>query len=69
MVRIVLPLVLALGLAACEQRAAEAPKPAAAPTPSEWAFGMGKNSVEMVHFIDGDTKNPDLRLEIGRAHV
>lgn len=65
--RAVLPLLLALGLAACE-RPAETPtpaapaKPAAARPATEWAFGMGKNSVEMVHFVGGDSNHPDLRL-------
>ena len=63
MSRLALSLALVLGLAACD-RAAEAPKPAASPVrPStEWAFGMGKNSVEMAHFTDGQMKDADLRL-------
>ena len=63
--RIALAVTLALGLAGCDRGGAPvpppAPKPAAEPA-SEWAFGMGKNSVEMVHLVGGDARNPDLRL-------
>lgn len=36
--------------------------PAAAPKPGEWAFGMGRNSVEMVHLPTGRPESVDLRL-------
>ncbi|ATQ43813.1 hypothetical protein [Caulobacter mirabilis] len=69
--------VLAGGLVACERKpdlrpAAEperpAPKaPAAAKAPkvktnSDWAFGRGQNSVEIVHLPGGDVDRADLRL-------
>ncbi|MES2033884.1 MAG: hypothetical protein V4466_06900 [Pseudomonadota bacterium] len=41
---------------------AEAPAPKAAPRPGEWAFGMGRNSVEMVHLPTGKPESADLRL-------
>ena len=69
--RVVPLLMLALGLVACERPAETPPaparpsvaaKPAAAKPAAEWAFGMGKNSVEMVHLVGGDSKKPDLRM-------
>lgn len=70
--RAVLPLLLTLGLVACSPPA-EQPAPAPAPAPietpvapkpvaSEWAFGSGENSVEIVHMIGGDPTQPDLRM-------
>jgi hypothetical protein len=69
------PLILALmlGLAACSQPPAKtadpaAGKPAAPPRlPTEWAFGMGKNSVELVHLVGGDARDPDLRMVCAKA--
>lgn len=70
--RAVLPLVLALGVVACSPPAGEpAPRPAPelAPVPpapqkaaTEWAYGTGKNSVEIVHLVGGDPARPDLRM-------
>lgn len=59
-----------LALAACDRPAATpAAKPAEAAKPafpaieaSEWAVGMGRNSVELAHFVGGDQAHPDLRL-------
>lgn len=55
-----------LTLSACDR---PAPKPAEAAKPalpaietSEWAVGMGRNSVELAHFPKGDPKRADLRL-------
>lgn len=70
-------LVLAGGPVACERKpalrpAAEPERPApeakaAAPagatkTNSDWAFGRGQNSVEIVHLLNGDASKPNLRL-------
>ena len=58
----------ALALAGCkpepaaESASAPAALPAAAPKAGEWAFGMGRNSVEMVHLPTGDPARPDLRM-------
>lgn len=72
--RAVLPLLLTLGVFACSPPAGEpAPKPAPSPAPvetpaapkpaeSEWAYGTGENSVEIVHMIGGDPARPDLRM-------
>ncbi len=67
-----LSLLLTLGVAACSPPApAPAPKPAPEPAPvpaapqkaaSEWAFGTGRNSVEIVHLIGGDSARADLRM-------
>lgn len=60
--RIAPVLAAALALAACD-RAPDAPAPKAAAKPSnEWAFGLGKNSAEIVHLVGGDAGRPDLRM-------
>jgi hypothetical protein len=63
-------LLSALALAGCERESAPTPAdepvaaaaPRAAPKPGEWAFGMGRNSVEMVHLPTGKPESVDLRL-------
>ena len=70
--RALVALVLTLGVVACTQPApTPAPKPKAelAPVPpapqkaaAEWAFGKGRNSVEIVHLVGGDPKKADLRM-------
>ena len=70
--RAALSLLLALGLVACSPPAEPsrpAPKTDLAPVPaapqkpaSEWAFGTGKTSVEIVHLVGGDPTKPDLRM-------
>lgn len=61
---------LLLALAGCDRPAPKpAVKPAEAAKPklpaikaSEWAVGMGRNSVELAHFPKGDQEHADLRL-------
>lgn len=72
--RALLPVLLTLGAVACSPPAAgPAPTPAPGPAPveasarpkpaaSDWAFGSGKNSVEIVHMVGGDPARPDLRM-------
>jgi len=70
--RALVPLLVILGVAACSPPAGEpAPKPAPelAPVPpapqkaaTEWAYGTGENSVEIVHLVGGDPARPDLRM-------
>jgi hypothetical protein len=72
--RALVALVLTLGVVACTQPApapapTPKPKPELAPVPpapqkaaAEWAFGKGRNSVEIVHLVGGDPNKADLRM-------
>lgn len=66
--RILLPVALLLALAACKPAEAPpaAPK-AAGPAASDWVFGLGENSVELAHLVDGKPDAPDLRLICARG--
>lgn len=59
--RVLAAVAVLLALAACDRPAAKAP--ALPPiTESPWAIGMGRNSVELVHGVEGNPKAADLRL-------
>lgn len=57
----------ALALAGCKPAATPAPTPSAAASTARWAFGVGKNSVEMAWVTNAETAEAPLSLVCARG--